>query len=115
MGAVMFDDLYLRMGDDFSPSGRVCLKAKHGTRLLGACFDIIGTNDQARLDATVVKTIGDLAVGAAVQRAHPTHADHTNPNPSAHLETPSYSSGPEKSAISFGWRARMPLRRELNG
>ena len=72
------DGLNFGMIDNPPPVGHGLAKTHRALSLLGACLDVVRTNHELGVDAAFRKAPPDLKIRAAVQLAHPAHADHTN-------------------------------------
>src|SRR5579875_1849229 len=87
VGRGHYDGLNGGVGDYITPIGRVAFKTETLLSRLGACLHLVGADDEPGIQATLVKTVWNGAIRAAVRLTHPAHTNHTNTDCACHCET----------------------------
>ncbi len=84
VGSRYVNHLNLWIGDDLMPVGCVAFVAETFLRALSACFHLVGAHHEPGSYSALIETVWNSAIGAAVNFAHPTHADHADTNCTCH-------------------------------
>jgi hypothetical protein len=74
------DNLNLRVGNHILPASCVTFETKPLLGFPGPLLNVIRTDNELCLEATIVEAIGSRKIRPAVYCSHPTHPDHTHAN-----------------------------------
>src|SRR5579863_1292083 len=99
IGGRYIHDVDVRMRDDLLPIGRELLETEPLLRFTGASLDFVGTDDQPRANAALMKPVGNRAVGAAVDQPHPSHSNDADTDFFSHASD--FQSGRDRFICDF--------------
>jgi hypothetical protein len=74
------DNLNLRVGNHILPASCVTFETKPLLGFPGPLLNVIRTDHELCLEATIVEAIGSRKIRPAVYCSHPTHPNHTHAN-----------------------------------